>query len=188
MGPSFLCFTIVDQIQAFEDSEIASLVDWDAVDAFRKRALSFEHPTARVCPHLLVTSFWILTDGCSALFQGMPCGNDIYFQWHEAPKANYEAMPGVVQSVMNQVLVVPPHYWPIFPHLLFCMVQVAEMSGRQYHLVDYHGVPDATHVVVCMGSGANTVRETVDYLTGKGEKVGLIQVCLLKGKHFRRGK
>ena len=53
------------------------------------------------------------------------------------------------------------------------MDKFAKLTGRQYHLFDYIGAPDAEKVIVIMASGAETVRETVDYLVGKGEKVGV---------------
>jgi pyruvate-ferredoxin/flavodoxin oxidoreductase len=56
------------------------------------------------------------------------------------------------------------------------MDQFAKLTGRQYHLFDYYGAPDADRVVIMMGSGAEATHETVDYLSSKGEKVGLIKV------------
>jgi pyruvate-ferredoxin/flavodoxin oxidoreductase len=52
------------------------------------------------------------------------------------------------------------------------MDKFAALTGRQYHLFDYHGAPDATDVIVIMGSGAETVAATVDYLAAQGEKWG----------------
>ena len=55
---------------------------------------------------------------------------------------SYDAFPSIVQSAMDKV---------------------AEATGRQYHLVDYHGASDAEYVIIIMGSGADVVSETVDY-------------------------
>jgi pyruvate-ferredoxin/flavodoxin oxidoreductase len=57
---------------------------------------------------------------------------------------------------------------------------LAGRTGRQYHLFDYYGVPDADRVIVIMGSGCETVQETVDYLNGRGEKVGVVKVRLYR--------
>ena len=58
------------------------------------------------------------------------------------------------------------------------MDKFAELTGRQYNLVDYVGAPDAERVVVMMGSGCDTVEELVEHLAAKGEKVGLLKVRL----------
>ena len=67
------------------------------------------------------------------------------------------------------------------------MDKFAGIAGRQYKLFDYVGHPEAERVIVVMGSGAEAVHETVDYLVEKGEKVGLIKVSLYRPfsiKHF----
>ena len=56
----------------------------------------------------------------------------------------------------------------------------AELTGRRYGLFEYVGDPDAERVIVIMGSGAETVHETVDYLTARGEKVGVLKVRLYR--------
>ncbi|NLA47591.1 MAG: pyruvate:ferredoxin (flavodoxin) oxidoreductase, partial [Firmicutes bacterium] len=61
------------------------------------------------------------------------------------------------------------------------------LTGRRYRLFDYAGAPDAEDVIVCMGSAADTVEETVNYLCARGEKVGLVKVRLYRpfsGEHF----
>ena len=75
----------------------------------------------------------------------------------EASNRFYDALPGIVQRTMD-------HF--------------AELTGRAYHLFDYHGAPDADRVIVVMGSGSETVRETVDALIEAGEKVGVVTVRL----------
>ena len=84
---------------------------------------------------------------------------DVYFQARETVNPYYNAAPGIVQDAMDQF---------------------AQLTGRQYHLYEYHGAPDATRVVVLMGSGCETVHETVDYLNAHGEKVGVLKVRLFR--------
>ncbi|MDR1768444.1 MAG: pyruvate:ferredoxin (flavodoxin) oxidoreductase [Propionibacteriaceae bacterium] len=84
---------------------------------------------------------------------------DTYFQGREAANPYYVAVPGIVKEAM---------------------AKFAAITGRQYGLVEYHGDPLAERVVVVMGSGAETVRETVKYLVGKGEKVGVVQLRLYR--------
>lgn len=60
------------------------------------------------------------------------------------------------------------------------MKKFKEITGREYHLFQYEGAPDAEYVFVLMASGCETVQETVEYLIGKGEKVGLIKVRLFR--------
>ena len=60
------------------------------------------------------------------------------------------------------------------------MAEIGKLTGRTHHLFDYYGAPDAERVVILMGSAAETAEETVDYLTARGEKVGLINVHLYR--------
>ncbi len=84
---------------------------------------------------------------------------DVYFTGRETVNKYYDAVPGIVQDTMDKF---------------------AALTGRQYHLFDYHGSPDATDVVVIMGSGAEIVSSTVDYLIAQGNKVGLVIVRLFR--------
>jgi len=84
---------------------------------------------------------------------------DTYFQNREAANPYYLATPQIVAEVMEKV---------------------GKLTGRYYKPFDYVGAPDAERVIVCMGSGAETVEETVNYLVKKGEKVGLIKVRLYR--------
>ncbi len=84
---------------------------------------------------------------------------DVFFQSRETINKYYDAAPAIVQAKMDQF---------------------AKLTGRQYHLFDYVGAPDADRVIVIMGSGAEVVHETVDYLNAKGEKVGLLKVRLYR--------
>ncbi|NOX87924.1 MAG: pyruvate:ferredoxin (flavodoxin) oxidoreductase [Calditrichaeota bacterium] len=91
---------------------------------------------------------------------------DVYFQGREAVNPFYQKTPDIVQNVMDKF---------------------AGIVGRQYHLFDYMGHPEAERVIVLMGSGAEAVHETVEYLAERGEKVGVIKVRLYRPfsiKHF----
>ena len=84
---------------------------------------------------------------------------DVYFQARESVNPYYARTPGVVAEAMD--------------HL-------AERTGRRYHLVDYTGHPEAERVVVAMGSGAETLRQTVTHLVAAGERVGAVTVRLYR--------
>jgi pyruvate-ferredoxin/flavodoxin oxidoreductase len=84
---------------------------------------------------------------------------DVYFQARETVNPYYLACPGTVQGAMDTL---------------------AALTGRQYHLFDYAGAPDAERVIVIMGSGAETTRATVRYLVEHGEKVGVVTVHLYR--------
>ena len=84
---------------------------------------------------------------------------DVYFQARETVTPFYARTPGVVEDAM---------------------AQLAERTGRRYHVVDYAGHPEAERVVIVMGSAAETVRETVTYLNERGERVGVLQVRLFR--------
>ncbi len=84
---------------------------------------------------------------------------DTYFQGRETVNPYYIATPGIVEKVM---------------------AKFASVVGREYHLFDYVGAPDAERVVVLMGSGCETAEETVNHLVSQGEKVGVIKVRLYR--------
>ncbi|MEY3299947.1 MAG: hypothetical protein RLZZ597_3207, partial [Cyanobacteriota bacterium] len=84
---------------------------------------------------------------------------DVYFQGRETVNRYYNACSDLVQQAMDEF---------------------AQLTGRQYHIYEYHGAPDAERVVVLMGSGAETVHETVDALLAQGEKVGVLKVRLYR--------
>ncbi|ARJ67781.1 pyruvate:ferredoxin (flavodoxin) oxidoreductase [Magnetospirillum sp. ME-1] len=84
---------------------------------------------------------------------------DTFFQMQEARNPWYEACPGIVQQEMDRY---------------------AKLTGRAYKLFDYYGHPQAERVVIIMGSGAETVHETVTALAAKGEKVGVLKVRLFR--------
>ncbi|NLI00198.1 MAG: pyruvate:ferredoxin (flavodoxin) oxidoreductase [Chthonomonadales bacterium] len=84
---------------------------------------------------------------------------DVFFQARETVNPFYAATPTIVQNAMNRF---------------------ASLTGRQYHLFDYVGAPDAERVVVLMGSACETAQETAEYLAQQGEKVGMIKVRLYR--------
>ena len=84
---------------------------------------------------------------------------DVYFQARETVNPFYARVPGIVQSAMDEL---------------------GERTGRRYGLVDYSGHPEAERVLVVMGSGGDTVRETVSFLQTRGERVGVAQVRLYR--------
>ena len=98
--------------------------------------------------------------------RGTTVNPDIFFQCREACNQKFAAIPAAVE-----------HY----------MAEIGKLTGRTHHLFDYYGAPDAERVVILMGSAAETAKETVDYLTARGEKVGLINVHLYRpfsAEHF----
>jgi pyruvate-ferredoxin/flavodoxin oxidoreductase len=84
---------------------------------------------------------------------------DVYFQARETVNPFYAAVPGAVQDAMDGL---------------------AARTGRQNHIVDYTGHPEAERVIVVMGSAAETIGETVAYLCGQGERVGMLQIRLFR--------
>jgi pyruvate-ferredoxin/flavodoxin oxidoreductase len=84
---------------------------------------------------------------------------DVYFQARETVNPFYARVPDVVQGAMDKL---------------------GERTGRRYRLVDYSGHPEAERVVVLMGSGGETARETVSFLQERGERVGVAQVRLYR--------
>ncbi|MFH1415633.1 MAG: pyruvate:ferredoxin (flavodoxin) oxidoreductase [Elusimicrobiota bacterium] len=84
---------------------------------------------------------------------------DVYFQGRETVNKYYIEAPAIVQKYMDVV---------------------GEKTGRKYRLFDYVGAPDAEKVIISMGSSCDTIEETVNYLTSKGEKVGAVKVRLYR--------
>ena len=84
---------------------------------------------------------------------------DIYFQGREAANPYYLKIPSIVEESMQKV---------------------GDLTGRRYRLFDYVGDPEARRIIVSMGSSCETIEEAVNYLTDKGEKVGLIKVRLYR--------
>ena len=98
--------------------------------------------------------------------RGMAENPDHFFQHRESSNSFYEAVPAIVEEYMNEI---------------------SKITGRKYSLFDYYGAEDADRVIIAMGSITEAIRETIDYLTAKGEKVGLVSVHLYRpfsAKHF----
>jgi pyruvate-ferredoxin/flavodoxin oxidoreductase len=95
----------------------------------------------------------------SPVMRGTAQNPDVYFQGRETVNTFTDAAPAIVQKYMDKF---------------------AKLVGRQYNLFDYVGAADAERIIVMMGSGAETVEETVNYLTARGEKVGLLKVRLYR--------
>jgi pyruvate-ferredoxin/flavodoxin oxidoreductase len=93
------------------------------------------------------------------VIRGTAQNPDVFFQAREAANRFYQACPGITQRAMDRF---------------------AELTGRQYHLFDYHGAADAERVVVLMGSGSEAAHETVDHLSERNEKVGVLKVRLCR--------
>jgi len=127
----------IQKVEYFEDDDLKSLIDYDALKKFRDSSLNPEHPVTR----------------------GTAQNPDIFFQAREASNKFYEPVADVVEDYMKEV---------------------TKKTGREYHPFTYYGADDAEHVVVAMGSVTETIRETIDYLRGKGEKVGLLTVHLYR--------
>ena len=91
---------------------------------------------------------------------------DVYFQGRETVNKYYAAVPDIVQEYMDKV---------------------AKITGRQYHPFDYVGAPDATDVIVAIGSGCETIEETIEYLNAnRGTKYGLVKVRLYRPFDVKR--
>jgi pyruvate-ferredoxin/flavodoxin oxidoreductase len=93
------------------------------------------------------------------VLRGTAQNPDVFFQAREACNGFYRDFPAIVQKVMDR-----------FAHL----------ARRRYRLFDYFGHPEAERVLVLMGSGVETVKETVDHLTARGDKVGVVSVRLYR--------
>ena len=97
--------------------------------------------------------------------RGVAQNPDVYFQARESVNPFYAACPEITQRAMDRF---------------------ARLTGRQYRLFEYHGAPDAERVIALMGSSAEAAHETVDYLTARGEKVGVLKVRLYRPFDLRR--
>ena len=136
----------IQKVEYFETEDMARLIDFEAIQQFRDRALNPEHPVTR----------------------GTAQNPDIYFQSREAANKFYTGIPDMVEEYMQEI---------------------NKMTGREYHPFTYYGAPDADRIIIAMGSVTETIRETIDHLMAKGEKVGLITCHLYRPfseKYFRR--
>jgi pyruvate-ferredoxin/flavodoxin oxidoreductase len=127
----------INTIEVWDYDDLEELVNKDSIDAFRKHALSPNHPCHR----------------------GSAQNPDTFFQAREASNATYDALPAIVTKYMDKV---------------------NAKIGTDYKLFNYHGAPDATRVIVAMGSVCETIDEVVDHLIAAGEKVGVVKVRLFR--------
>ena len=100
------------------------------------------------------------------VMRGMAENPDHFFQHRESSNTFYNNVPAIVEEYMNEI---------------------NKITGRNYGLFNYYGAEDADRVIIAMGSVTEAIRETIDYLMAKGEKVGLIAVHLYRpfsAKHF----
>ncbi|MDT8719263.1 pyruvate:ferredoxin (flavodoxin) oxidoreductase [Clostridium sp. 19966] len=125
------------KIEVIDYEDVAKLIDYTALQAFRERALNPEHPSVK----------------------GTAQNPDIYFQERESANKFYDAVPDIVEGYMRDI---------------------EKITGRSYHPFDYYGDPAAENIIIAMGSICDTIEETIDYLRGKGEKVGVIKVHLYR--------
>ncbi len=84
---------------------------------------------------------------------------DIYFQIREANNGAYDELPAIVEDYMGKI---------------------SAITGREYHLFNYYGAPDAEEVIVAMGSVSGAAREAVDHMNAQGRKTGFVQVHLFR--------
>ncbi|WP_103566142.1 pyruvate:ferredoxin (flavodoxin) oxidoreductase [Campylobacter concisus] len=91
--------------------------------------------------------------------RGTAQNDDIYFQTRELSNRFYDAVPDIVANYL---------------------AEISKVTGRDYKPFNYYGDPEATRVIVAMGSVTQTLEEVVDYLNAKGEKVGIIKVHLYR--------
>ena len=136
----------IQKIELIDYDDMAALVDWDAIEDFRSRAMNPEYPQLR----------------------GTAQNPDIFFQNREAANSFYEPIADIVEEEMKKV---------------------GDLVGRPYNLFDYVGDPEADRIIVSMASSCDVIEETVNYLTGLGERVGLIKVRLytpFSRDHFLR--
>jgi pyruvate-ferredoxin/flavodoxin oxidoreductase len=127
----------INRIDVLADDDIRAVVDEQTVLAHRARGLTPDAPVLR----------------------GTAQNPDVFFQAREAANPYHEAVPGIVQDVMDRL---------------------AAQCGRRYRLVEYHGHPEADRVLVLMGSGLGAVTETVDAMVATGERVGVVTVRLYR--------
>ncbi|KIC90065.1 pyruvate-flavodoxin oxidoreductase [Flavihumibacter sp. ZG627] len=125
------------ELEVIPDESIEEMIDIDAVNAHRSRALSPDNPSIR----------------------GTAQNPDVYFQNREAANTFHNRVPEIVKEKMD---------------LLFTL------TGRRYQLFEYYGHEAADRLIIIMGSGSGTVKETVDYLNSRGEKTGVLIIRLFR--------
>ena len=127
----------VNKIERLALETIRALIDDDLVRAHRERGMNPDHPVLR----------------------GTSQNPDVYFQGRETVNPYYQALPAIVEGVMDRF---------------------ATLTGRHYRPFEYVGAPDAERVLLLMGSGLGAAEETVEHLVARGDKVGLVKVRLFR--------
>ena len=100
--------------------------------------------------------------------RGTAQNGDVFFQAREACNQYYDAVPDVVARYMGEI---------------------SELTGRNYRPFDYYGDPEAENIIIAMGSVTETIKETIDYLSAQGKKVGVLIVRLYRpfsAKYFMK--
>ena len=93
------------------------------------------------------------------VLRGTAQNPDIYFQEREVSNKYYDALPEIVENYM---------------------AKITQLTGREYHLFNYYGAPDADRMIIAMGSACEAIQETVEHMNANGEKVGLLVVHLYR--------
>ena len=91
--------------------------------------------------------------------RGMAENGDVFFQHREACNRYYDAVPEIVENYM---------------------AEVSKITGREYHLFNYYGAPDADRIIIAMGSVTQAAQEAIDHLNANGQKVGMVAVHLYR--------
>ena len=133
----------ITKVEQISYEALGSMLDREALAAFRAHALNPEHP----------------------LLRSTVQNPDIYFQVREANNGAYAELPDIVEDYMGRI---------------------SALTGREYHVFNYYGAPDADRVIVAMGSVSGCVEQVADLLNAAGEKVGFLQVHLFRPFDIRR--
>ncbi|MHC4075807.1 MAG: pyruvate:ferredoxin (flavodoxin) oxidoreductase [Planctomycetota bacterium] len=170
-GFAMLCSSNVQEISDFalitQQATLVSRVPFlHFFDGFRSshevqkvEELTFDDMRAMINEKLIVEARARALSPDRPMIGGTAQNPDVYFQGRETVNKFYLPVPQIVQETMDKF---------------------AGLIGRSYHLFDYIGSEDAEKVIIIMGSGADTVHETVEYLAGGGQKVGLLKVRLFR--------
>ena len=155
-------FALISQAAALE-SRIPFLHFFDGFrtthEVAKVEELTFDDMRALIDNNLVIQHRLRALTPDNPVLRGTAQNPDVFFQSREAVNNFYDATPGIVQKYMDKF---------------------AKVVGRQYHLFDYEGAPDAERVIISMASSNETIHETVKYLQDKGEKVGVLKVRLYK--------
>jgi pyruvate-ferredoxin/flavodoxin oxidoreductase len=170
-GFAFICSCSIQEVMDFaliaQQATLASRVPFlHFFDGFRTshevqkvEELSFDDMRAMIDDKLVAEHKERALSPDRPMISGTAQNPDVYFQGRETVNKYYLAAARIVAETMERF---------------------AKVVGRSYNLFDYVGANDAEKIIVMMGSGADTVHETVEYLTSQGEKVGLVKVRLFR--------